>query len=163
MARFWSDEYYRLIFPLRFGYELEDKYFFKQKDLFPEKEFIKPEISDTRKRFLDGAKLPPLLPGEQNEEPKELLVDRLLTQTALANTLIRQSGSESHIHAVRLGFLTYPFLKYLESSLSQWPEALEIAKCDIKRAGADCLTASIPKRSNRSNLSAISTINTFGW
>jgi hypothetical protein len=119
VAQFWSD-YYAQIFPLRFGL-IEDERLYKPYKFYePTDNTIDLESlhgNPTRLSFLDGNKLPPLLPAADKDETNELLADHLLTITALANMLLRQEGNTSALHEVRLAFLTYPLMDLLEADL----------------------------------------------
>lgn len=128
-ARFWRDTYYKWLFPLRFGLR-ETEGLFSYADFFPGAQSVNLEAltgRELRCRFLDGENLPPLLP--EATEGTELLADRLLSQAALANVLLRQAGASPDVlHATRLAILTYPLLDYLEEDLRHWPRALEFAR-----------------------------------
>jgi hypothetical protein len=129
VAEFWRDTYYKLLFPLRFGLEKKEGLFVHQ-DLFPDPGPVDLEPlagKEFRQGFLDGSRLPPLLPAVEDGETSELLADRVLTQTALANLLLRRAKTpEAVLHAVRLAFLTYPLLEHLEESLDT--QVVQIAR-----------------------------------
>lgn len=132
VARFWRDTYYEWLFPLRFGLQ-ETGGLFSFAELFPDSPVNLEAFTgqELRQRFLDGEHLPPLLPApsQKDEEVTELLADRLLSQAALANVLLRQARTSPEIlHAARLALLTYPLLDHLEDALGRWPQALEFAR-----------------------------------
>jgi hypothetical protein len=139
VASYWSETYYEQLFPLRFGLDTGDPGRYTWSEIFPVGGTLDlEELADKakRERFLNGKRLPPLLPvtGER-EMVTELLADRLLTQTALANVLFRQEGIPSlHLHAIRLAFLTYPLLDYLDEALAPWREARAVARFLAKQA-----------------------------
>ncbi|HXF69664.1 MAG TPA: hypothetical protein VNK89_07635 [Thermoflexus sp.] len=126
-ARFWRDTYYQWLFPLRFGLRKVNE-ILTAADLFPTPDPIRLDAAQPlRTRFLDREHLPPLLPAPSmdNEEVTELLADRLLSQAALANVLLRQAGVPPDLlHAARLALLTYPLADDLEDALQRWPQAL---------------------------------------
>jgi len=128
-ASFWMEDYYSLIFPLRFC--LQGEPFSFRKVPFPDDSGIinlesAPEEKGFRAGFLRGT-LPPLLPVERKERTGELLADRLLIQAAMANLFLRQrSAHQEAIDAARLAFLTYPLLEHLEIPLPA--EAEKIAR-----------------------------------
>lgn len=131
-ACFWRDTYYRRLFPLRFGLQQSDTGLYSASGLFPEAPQVDLEAlagQPLRTDFLDGVHLPPLLPAAEEGETTELLADRLLTQTALANLLLRQTDTnEDTLHAVRLACLTYPLLDLLEERLRASPRVVEVAR-----------------------------------
>ncbi len=141
VARFWSDEYYAALFPLRFGLSEDEHGLLGHRDLYPGSDPINLETrveQPLRWQFQDGNGLPPLLPAVMEGETSELLADRVLSRTALANVILRQRGvAPEALHAVRLAFLTYPLLNELEDALSRWPDLLTIARFLAGRDGGD--------------------------
>jgi len=131
-AEFWREEHYKCLFPLRFGQGEDEEGLICPVDLFPGIEPVSLETragEGLRQRFLDGNRLPPLLPAMEEGETQELLADRLLSQAALANVLLRQAGApEEMLHAVRLAFLTYPLIEHLGDALSRWPDVIAVAR-----------------------------------
>ncbi len=141
VARFWSDEYYTALFPLRFGLSEDEHGLLGHRDLYPESDPINLETQagqPLRWQFQDGNGLPPLLPAMGEEETSELLADRLLSRAALANVILRQRRVDPEaLHAVRLAFLTYPLLDELEDDLSRWPDLLAVARFLAGQTGGD--------------------------
>ena len=139
VARFWRDTSYECLFPLRFGLRTAEGTLLCA-DLFPGVGPVSLDAlagQELRRRFLDGEALPPLLPAPAEGETSELLADRLLSRTALANVLLRQAGTPPEVlHAVRLALLTHPLLEHLEADLSRWPLALSLARFLNGTAGA---------------------------
>jgi len=130
VARFWHDVYYERLFPLRFGLVQDHTGFFYGTPLFDNEPYVNLEelVSEPlRERFLDGDRLPPLLPADLGEESTELLPDRLLTQAALANVSLQSGVRPESRHAVRLASLVYPFLEHLPQ-LAGWPDAILVAR-----------------------------------
>lgn len=131
-ARFWR-EYYRLVFPLRFG-----------KDELRGKEFpqagatIKLTGKDAetlRGDFLDGMALPPLLTantGDSTAVTDQLIADHHLTCAALVNVVLRARGAadDGLFHATRLGILLHELSveEPLAERLAQFPIARQIAR-----------------------------------
>jgi len=109
-ALFWKN-YYSLVFPLRFGLAQEEDGLWRGKVIFPEKGNVSlgAHSGALRKKFLDGLKLPPILPSPQN--PKELLSDHCLQTAALLNVLLRQkelnNTNPQQFHAIRLAALVH--------------------------------------------------------
>ena len=129
VASFWREDYYSMVFPLRFCIQKEPLKFQK---VFHDSttEAIDLEASleqGFRTGFLKGGPLPLILPAVEEGETGDLLADRLLLQAAMANLLLRQrSAPQEAVNAVRLAFLTYPLLEHLEASLPE--EAVQIAR-----------------------------------
>lgn len=108
-ASFWSDDYYSLVFPLRFGKKVEGSTV-KGKQLFSTPNPVL-QPGPLRSTFLDEDKLPPILPADQSKEGYELLADFVVLRTAVLNVLLRQNGvNEEDLHALRLAFLIEPLM-----------------------------------------------------
>lgn len=126
VASFWRDDYYERLFPLRFGRSTDEGGLYTHVDLFSGAGRVDLEAmadQPQRKRFLDGDKLPPILPAINEGETHELLADRVLTQAALVNVLLRQAGATPEVlHQARLACLTYPLLEYLQEPLRAQPD-----------------------------------------
>jgi len=133
VAEFWRDEYYESLFPLCFGLTKDSDGLYQHDDLFPDSEVINLEAQagkELRRKFLDQDRLPPLLPAVEEGETDELMADRVLTQAALANLLLRQRGvSEENLHIVRLACLTYPLFQFLETLLLQGEQGEAVTAC----------------------------------
>jgi hypothetical protein len=131
-ACFWRDTYYERLFPLRFGLSEDDEGFSTGADLFEGATRVNLDgMADKvrRKDFLDGNRLPPILPATEEGDTIELLADRVLTQAVLANLLLRQGGADDDTrNAVRLACLTYPLLNLLEERLKSWAGVAEVAR-----------------------------------
>lgn len=125
-ARFWAEDYYRLVFPIRFGYRrivneqgddglLESDWELRIKPLFSGSNInLEDYCKNTlRSRFLDEASLPPILPAHRNNE---LVADHVLIVSALASLLLKKEV-ESHLldeeslHQIRLAILTHHFTR----------------------------------------------------
>mgnify|MGYP000054496927 CR=1 FL=1 len=125
-ALFWKN-YYSLIFPLRFGLKKDDDGLWRGTAIFIEEGKISLEeyCGALRERFLDGLKLPPILPSPQNS--KELISDHCLQTAALLNILLRQRGLHSTnpnlFHAIRLAALVHELAleEPLRRSLEKFP------------------------------------------
>lgn len=131
-AGFWRHTYYKQLFPLRFGVSKDDRGVYDGTDLFQGAIRVNMEaMADRplRQGFLDGTRLPLILPATSAGKTTELLADRVLTQAALANLLLRQAGADADTwNAVRLACLTYPLLDLLEERLTGWPSVVEVAR-----------------------------------
>jgi len=108
-ATFWSNDYYSLVFPLRFGKKVEGSTV-KGVELFPTANPVL-QAGPLRSKFLEEDKLPPLLPADQSKEGYELLADIIVLRTAVLNVLLRQNGvDEEDLHTLRLAFLIEPLV-----------------------------------------------------
>jgi hypothetical protein len=118
-ARFWSVEYYRCLFPLRFGRSQEGGLLSAPNALEAQAEVQLGSRPETRfrRRLLDGTALPPILPDPELGDQGWLLADRLLAEAAFCNLLFPADVSADVRHAVRLAALTYPFADLLPQSL----------------------------------------------
>lgn len=137
VAKFWNETYYGQLFPLRFGFNQDNQGLFNYYE-FPFKTDEQGRInleewanSPLRQRFLDKTNLPPLLPvtysADKTEATTELLADRLLTQSALVNLLLRQEKTDPEIlHDVRLACLVYPLKEELSERLQVWPRVNDL-------------------------------------
>ncbi len=99
-ARFWKD-YYGVVFPLRFGLGFDEEGLIDgvKLDLTGSEQF--------RERFLDGMRLPPLLPPRNPSHESELISDRSLQQAIVVNLNLRAVGSPpERINLARLAALT---------------------------------------------------------
>ena len=102
-ATFWSNDYYSLVFPLRFGKKIDGSTV-KGVELFPTANPVL-QAGPLRSKFLEEDKLPPLLPADQSKEGYELLADFIVLRTAVLNVLLRQKGlNEEDLHTLRLAF-----------------------------------------------------------
>lgn len=137
-AQFWQ-EYYSLVFPLRFGRDA--------KPLLGEGKEVELEpLCDRslRETFLDAQNLPPLLCAETasvNNGWQELIADHHLVCAALGNVLLRAQGQGDTplFHQVRLGLLAHELIE--EVDLTAFPEAAQIAR--YLKHGAGDLPAGI--------------------
>ncbi|MGI5926931.1 MAG: hypothetical protein ACOX8A_07105 [Thermacetogeniaceae bacterium] len=108
-ATFWSNDYYSLVFPLRFGKKIDGSTV-KGVELFPTANPVL-QAGPLRSKFLEEDKLPPLLPADQSKEGYELLADFIVLRTAVLNVLLRQKGlNEEDLHTLRLAFLIEPLV-----------------------------------------------------
>jgi hypothetical protein len=119
-ARFWWN-YYKLLFPLRSGKAQDARTLLGGLALFegPEPFNLEQRTNDGLSRFfLDGMRLPPLLPSIHKCE--ELIADHHLTCTAVTNVLLRTQGvtGEQFLHEFRLGVLLHELSD--EEPLKTW-------------------------------------------
>lgn len=125
LAEFWK-EYYRWVFPLRYGKQEEAKGV-SRVSLFEEKEetiVLEPDRG-LRSKFLDGQKLPPILPSET--DPSLLIADHHLAVSALLNVALRAKGmDEDTLHQVRVGALVHEVIDLI--SMPQFPLAEQFAR-----------------------------------
>jgi hypothetical protein len=120
VARFWSDEYYALVFPLTFGFCWNDGWLegvataWDSSDAEP----------SWRKRPFDGQRLPPILPLSDNSEV--LIADYTLACTATCNVVLRSRGiADDRLHAMRLAMLVRPLWRELSELQVVLPQQVE--------------------------------------
>ena len=157
-ARFWR-EYYRLVFPLRFGKKEEPPVNgvtpIRGEETFPQAgatiKLAWDAAAKLRCEFLDGMALPPLPPlltadtGNPEATTDQLAADHHLTCAALVNVVLRARGAadDGLFHATRLGILLHELSaeEPLAAWLSQFPAAQQTARalCDAGEfpAGVD--------------------------
>lgn len=116
-AYFWH-EYYGWVFPLRFGFKIENG-LLNAVELFSSDSEVDPR-KGLRARSLDQTKLPPILPSGKSKG--ELLSDHLLSTAALSNLLLRRRGLDARnknlLHQVRLALLIHELADEANSATS---------------------------------------------
>ncbi|MFQ3612041.1 MAG: hypothetical protein SNJ72_11170, partial [Fimbriimonadales bacterium] len=124
VARFWKEQYYRTVFPLRYGCATEGAPYAHGVALYTGSPVHLSE-SAIRQHFLDGTKHPPLLTART--DPSLLVADHHLAVSALLNGALRRLGVDANIlHQVRLGALVHELSDLVD--LSAYPLAQAVAK-----------------------------------
>lgn len=133
VARYWRNQYYRLLFPLRFGRMRDEQGLFtmSQRINATEKVLLDGE-HPLRQVFLDGSGWPPVWPDPELGNQGWLRVDRLLIETALLNIIARQTGQldDATVTRLRLAALIYPLRQelasapWLDDQVQQWVKLL---------------------------------------
>ena len=131
-AQFWQD-YYGLVFPLKFGRSSQEGGLTGQElSLLTEKEFDLEQCCDQklRKSFLESCNLPPLLTAETTfaGQPANLIADHHLACAALCNVILRSQnkGDTNLFQQIRLGVLVHELIGNVE--LATFPEATQVAR-----------------------------------
>jgi hypothetical protein len=141
------------VFPLRFGRQPQEAF----SEGTPLK-YVKsngtlalPDSAEWRTAFLDGLRLPPILPAETQpdlEKPYLLAADHHLATAALLNVCLRRAGvSDDVLHEARLGALLHELidLPAVRDALQGLPLATALAQY-LKGETADCPDALRPHR-----------------
>jgi hypothetical protein len=153
VAQWWQTDYYERVFPLRFGRQSQEAF----SEGTPLK-YVKsngtlalPDSAEWRTAFLDGLRLPPILPAETQpdaETPYLLAADHHLATAALLNVCLRRAGvSDDVLHEARLGALLHELidLPAVRDALQGLPLATALAQY-LKGETADCPDALRPHR-----------------
>jgi hypothetical protein len=153
VAEWWQTDYYERVFPLRFGRQPQEAF----SEGTPLK-YVKsngtlalPDSAEWRTAFLDGLRLPPILPAETQPDvgnPYLLAADHHLATAALLNVCLRRAGvSDDVLHAARLGALLHELidLPAVRDALQGLPLATALAQY-LKGETADCPDALRPHR-----------------
>lgn len=122
-ARFWSETYYQLLIPLRFGQSSRDQQIAAPALLDVASTVALDGTADVKFRtsFLDDTNLPPILPDTtKGATDGWLIADRLLMDCAAFTVLAEADDSlvdDDIVHSGRLAALTYPFHDKLHEQL----------------------------------------------
>ncbi|OYT74247.1 MAG: hypothetical protein CFK49_09395, partial [Armatimonadetes bacterium JP3_11] len=141
VARFWFENYYERVFPLRFGREAitnappstQGKPLKYEGDRESGGSFPDGTV-EWREQFLHEMRYPPLLPAETQPDPKSpalLIADHHLATAALLNVCLRRLGvPDDVVNQARLGALLHELcdLPPIQEALAQYPQALELAQ-----------------------------------
>jgi len=141
IARFWYEDYYERVFPLRFGrtpVESSNLYTRGASLSYTEKNgknYLQvPDNASWREQFLQEMHYPPILPAETQPEsgdPALLIADHHLATAALLNVCLRRLGvSQEILHQARLGALVHELidLPAIAQALSNYPVAHALAQ-----------------------------------
>jgi hypothetical protein len=153
VAEWWQTDYYERVFPLRFGRQSQEAF----SEGTPLK-YVKsngtlalPDSVEWRTAFLDGLRLPPILPAETQPDvgnPYLLAADHHLATAALLNVCLRRAGvSDDVLHEARMGALLHELidLPAVRDALQGLPLATALAQY-LKGETADCPDALRPHR-----------------
>jgi hypothetical protein len=152
-AEWWQTDYYERVFPLRFGRQPQGAFTEGAQLGYASADgaLALPNNAQWRTAFLDGLRLPPILPAETQpdlEKPYLLAADHHLATAALLNVCLRCAGvSDDVLHEARLGALLHELidLPAVRDALQGLPLATALAQY-LKGETADCPDALHPHR-----------------
>ncbi|MDZ7373979.1 MAG: hypothetical protein ONB23_08395 [candidate division KSB1 bacterium] len=134
-AKFWSQDYHELVFPLRFGFVWKSPRQIEAIALFGEAQQVDLDsFADRplRSRRGDTDRLPPIWPGEEGN-PQQLVPERALVQALVLNLLLRKRQEVSHLGEARLGCLLAPLLDALQPKFPLPDRAVQVAEWFLGR------------------------------
>jgi hypothetical protein len=145
VAEWWQTDYYERVFPLRFGRQPQGAFTEGAQLGYASADgaLALPNNAQWRTAFLDGLRLPPILPAETQpdlEKPYLLAADHHLATAALLNVCLRRAGvSDDVLHEARLGALLHELidLPAVRDALQGLPLATALAQY-LKGETADC-------------------------